>query len=185
MKRRSLKLKIASPCNADWNKMSGDEAIRFCGECNKNVYHLSYMSNEQVEQLLSRAEDTPCVRFYERKDGSVLLGDCPVGGKKARRRRTAVAVGAAMLSAVGLAMYPGGSAPGPNDVDIDTEPDAHEVRMGGMMPEPPPEPDPPATMGEIDMTARPAMGKPISRPPKADVSKDQVRPRTPATDNTK
>jgi len=148
MKRRSLKLKVASPCNADWDKMSGDEAIRHCKQCDKNVYHLSHMSNEQVESLLERADEQPCVRFYERPDGSVLLGDCPVGNKKTRRKRTAIGVGAAMLSAVGLAIFPGIV---PTSWTSDkSEQEHHSEQIMGMMavekPEPKPEQQPPPVM---------------------------------------
>lgn len=30
-------LRVASPCRADWDKMQGDDRMRFCGTCAKNV----------------------------------------------------------------------------------------------------------------------------------------------------
>ena len=36
-------LKIAAPCPADWDQMFSfeDERVRFCSQCNLNVYNLS------------------------------------------------------------------------------------------------------------------------------------------------
>lgn len=176
MKRRPLKLKVASPCNADWDKMSGTDAIRHCSECDKNVYHLSHMTTEQVEQLLNRAGAAPCVRFYERADGTVLLGDCPVGQKSKQRRRMFVGagVGAAMLSAVGLALAPGGGASANVPQEQHKEPPC-DVVQGGIGPESLPTPPRPKTkptrdrvrprakMGAVAATHRPRphMGKAV------------------------
>jgi hypothetical protein len=32
------KIKIASPCGANWDEMYGSERKRFCAECKLNVY---------------------------------------------------------------------------------------------------------------------------------------------------
>ena len=37
-------VRVASPCNASWDAMKGDDRVRFCGECQKNVYNLSAMT---------------------------------------------------------------------------------------------------------------------------------------------
>ncbi len=81
--RRALPLleniQIASPCNADWNSMSGDERVRFCGDCRKQVYNLSGMSADEAEALLREKEGDLCARLYRRADGTVLTTDCPEG----------------------------------------------------------------------------------------------------------
>jgi len=86
-------LRIASPCTASWDKMTGDDRVRFCGDCRKNVYNLSSMTRDQAENLLRENEGGLCVRFYQRKDGTVMTTDCPVGVRKRRRRRIAIAAG--------------------------------------------------------------------------------------------
>ena len=80
-------IRIASPCRADWNTMQGDDRVRHCGECNKNVYNLSNMTRDEAEALLlSRGH--LCIRYYRRSDGTILLADdCPVGLRKRRFRR--------------------------------------------------------------------------------------------------
>src|SRR5207244_3242790 len=82
-------LRIATPCNADWDDMAqvDGERVRFCGKCEKNVYNLSAMSRDAAEQLVREREGRVCVRFYQRADGTVLTGDCPVAVRKQRLRR--------------------------------------------------------------------------------------------------
>jgi len=70
--------------------MVGDEHVRFCGQCEKNVYNLSSLPREEAEALLVAKEGKMCVRLYRRDDGTVLTNDCPVGVKKRRRRRAAL-----------------------------------------------------------------------------------------------
>ena len=63
--------------------MYGDDRVRFCSSCNLNVYNLSGMSRQEVTELFRLVEGRLCVRFYRRKDGTVLTRDCPVGLKVA------------------------------------------------------------------------------------------------------
>ena len=79
-------LKVASPCHADWDEMEGDDQVRFCGGCRKNVYNLSEMSHADAQALVNRLEGRLCVRFYTRADGTLLTQDCPVGLRAVRRK---------------------------------------------------------------------------------------------------
>jgi hypothetical protein len=102
-------VRIASQCNASWEKMQGDERVRFCGDCSKNVYNISAMAAEEAEALLaSRLNGEICVRLYRRDDGTVLTEDCPVGVKKKRRRKLAFGIagaGALAAAAVTSSLY--------------------------------------------------------------------------------
>jgi TonB family protein len=73
------KIKVAAPCKAEWRWMYGDDRIRFCGQCNQNVYNLSAMTREQAEDLILRTDGRLCVRFYRRADGTILTKNCSVG----------------------------------------------------------------------------------------------------------
>src|SRR5215211_3467705 len=84
-------IRIASPCNADWDEMIGNDRARFCGQCNLNVYNLSSMTREEAELLIGRTEGRLCVRYFRRTDGSVMTKDCPVGLRAVRRRMSYVA----------------------------------------------------------------------------------------------
>jgi hypothetical protein len=74
-------VRVASPCNASWEDMDAidGERVKFCGGCKKNVYNLSAMSQEEAEGLLRKHEGHLCIRYYERRDGTILTADCPVG----------------------------------------------------------------------------------------------------------
>jgi hypothetical protein len=91
---------VASPCQADWNQMMGDDRVRFCGACSLNVFNLSAMSRAEAESLIARTEGRLCVKFYRRRDGSILTEDCPVGLRAIRRRMSylARAIASAVLS---------------------------------------------------------------------------------------
>ncbi len=86
---------VAAPCPADWDGMIGGDRVRFCSQCQLNVYNLSTMSKFEAESLIARTEGRLCVRFYRRRDGSILTDNCPVGLRALRRRalriKTAVA----------------------------------------------------------------------------------------------
>jgi hypothetical protein len=79
-------IQVASPCQAAWDAMTGDNHARFCGQCQKHVYNLSGMTRADAEALVNRTEGRMCVRFFRRADGTVLTQDCPVGLRAVRKR---------------------------------------------------------------------------------------------------
>src|SRR5215210_3096990 len=94
-------VRVAAPCPADWEKMVGDERVRFCGQCELNVYNLSGMTRREAEALVAGTEGRLCVRFYRRADGTILTRNCPVGLRALKRRVSRVA-GAALSAALGF-----------------------------------------------------------------------------------
>jgi hypothetical protein len=105
-KKRSLpvleNLRVASPCGEDWSAMQGDDRVRHCDKCDKNVFDLSAMTRAEAETFVANIEGSACVRFFRRTDGTVMTSDCPVGVRRRRRRRVAsllVAAGSAGLLA--------------------------------------------------------------------------------------
>ncbi|MFT3839718.1 MAG: hypothetical protein QM723_22220 [Myxococcaceae bacterium] len=96
-------VKVASPCNADWEQMEGDDQARHCKLCQKNVYNLSQMNAVDARALLLEREGKLCVRFYARKDGTVLTADCPKGVQRKRLRLVAAIASAASVVLAGAA----------------------------------------------------------------------------------
>jgi len=94
-------IQVATPCTADWNQMTGDDRVRHCGQCQKNVYNLSGMMRDEAEALLRERNGDLCVRYYQRHDGTILLADCTVGRSNRSRHRW-IAAGAAGLISAGL-----------------------------------------------------------------------------------
>jgi len=87
-------LSIASPCPKLWSEMelTASEAVRFCGDCKKNVYNVAQMSSLEAALLLQKGcaqreagmESSVCMQLYRRADGTVITDDCPVGLKRIR-----------------------------------------------------------------------------------------------------
>jgi hypothetical protein len=77
--------------------MVGDERVRVCNGCEKQVFNLSEMTRAEAEALLATRGIKPCVRFYRRADGTILTADCAPGARRSRRLAV-VAAGTAMLS---------------------------------------------------------------------------------------
>jgi hypothetical protein len=151
-------IRVATPCSADWNAMTGDERVRACASCNKNVYNVSALTREEAEALILEKEGALCVRYYQRKDGTILLKDCSIGIRQKRKRRVVAAGVAALLgggvfAAIRLSADVKRPAPAPtNSASVDpwdpattpatddaprpeahpTPPPDHIAKMGGM-----------------------------------------------------
>lgn len=98
MESRSLRredVRIASPCPASWDGMLGDDQVRYCHHCSQAVYNLSSMTGAEAKLLLKTTQGRMCVRYFVRKDGTIMTADCPVGlariRKLAAKRISAVA----------------------------------------------------------------------------------------------
>src|SRR5262245_23373383 len=72
-------IRIASPCPARWEDMTGDDRSRHCRSCNRTVYNLLGMSAAQAIALIRAKEGALCLRLFRRADGKVLTADCPEG----------------------------------------------------------------------------------------------------------
>lgn len=142
------RVRVASPCPADWDKMIGDERVRFCGQCELNVYNLSALTRTQAEDLIGGTERRLCIRYYRRKDGSILTRDCPVGLARLKQRmsrvRRAVAAGLLGFFAGASGSYAVNGFKTvmgePHMVGVMVEPEA----VGRMV-----EPEPPAALPEV------------------------------------
>ena len=95
------RVRVAAPCKADWEKMVGDERVRYCDRCSLHVYNLSGMTRREAEALVTNAEGRLCIRYYRRADGTVLTRNCPVG-LSALKRRAARAATATLTAVLGF-----------------------------------------------------------------------------------
>ena len=150
-KINNLEFEIASPCNEDWDNMTGDDKNRHCDSCKKNVYNLSSMDQEEISELLSCAENL-CVRLYKRHDGTVLTEDCPVGIEQIKNLLRKKQILAACMCFITLMIST--VAQGGNKRELKGKV-AHTQLMGGMT-----YPDAQIEMGEI----APPIVRPIPTP---------------------
>jgi hypothetical protein len=79
-------LRIVSPCDVPWSSMEGDEAVRFCGKCRKNVYNVAQLPRAEAVALIERAEGRVCMQLTRRSDGTIVTGDCWAQLRRARKR---------------------------------------------------------------------------------------------------
>ena len=156
-------VRVAAPCPADWEKMVGDERVRYCGRCSLHVYNLSGMTKREAEGLVANAEGRLCVRYYKRADGSILTRNCPVGLRAVKQRVSRIA-GAALSAALGFFAGLGlnfGFAPAPLRHTMGQMiATPHELER----PEPPPLVEisrPPVyeVKGEMELPIHPVMGR--------------------------
>jgi len=188
---------IASPCTADWNQMVGDDKVRYCGKCEKNVFNLSAMTREEAEITVLAKNGDLCVRLYQRADGTVLTQDCPVGVRRKRLRLVgALAIGSSLAgAAMAMVVGQGDEEPPPVTTAVvdpieyvpmpTAEPTAAPIVtttvppaphdngkwVAGGLRAPPPSPPPPKHVVHPEPKIHPKMGKP-SMPPKG--SKDPL-----------
>lgn len=141
-------LVIAAPCSISWDSMDGDERVRHCSVCAKNVYNVSDMTAKEAESFLKENGSSQCLRFYRRQDGTIMTDNCPVGLRKLRDRfrkiSGLVASFAASFFAFGL---PARSQP----AEKQPEP-VKAVELRGEAPMPKPahtQTDPLPTMGKV------------------------------------
>lgn len=101
------RLRIASPCPVGWDQMAGDNRVRFCDQCQLNVYNIAELSRTEVKELIASSEGRICARLFRRADGTVLIKDCPVGLRALRlrvsKRVAAVFAAIASISSLGSA----------------------------------------------------------------------------------
>jgi hypothetical protein len=154
---------IAAPCSADWDQMVGDDRVRFCRSCEKNVYNLSALPRDEAEALLAARDGKMCVRLYKRADGTVLTSDCPVGVKRRRRRRAVAGVLGGGLLAAGAALASASSTRmGSALPDVTVTGGAVAMPMGSAVVTPPPTPSVDPTQNVVPMMGAPA---PVKAPP--------------------
>jgi hypothetical protein len=95
---------VASPCTADWERMTGDNRVRHCAQCNLNVYNFAEMTSREVADLVAASKGHRlCGRLYRRADGTLLTSDCPVG-LRTRVHRISRRVGLVLFAATGLSL---------------------------------------------------------------------------------
>jgi hypothetical protein len=159
---RRTHLPISSPCHEDWDAMDRVERGRFCGQCDKQVFDLSSMTEREAKGVLAEhAGARICVRYCHESDGAI------------RFRPEAPARAAAVLAVALAACTPHeGEAtmgqPRPTVQGVGVE-------MGKVAPvKPEPEPEPEPLMGAVEVVPPEPEPKPDPTPPRVIETKGDV-----------
>ena len=92
-------LLIAAPCPVSWESMKGDDRVRFCSGCSKNVFNLSDMSDIELEHFLQANGANQCVRLFRRSDGKIMTDNCPLAFRAIRNKwRRIVHIASALVA---------------------------------------------------------------------------------------
>lgn len=95
---------IQSPCSVNWNDMDGDQMVRFCGQCKKNVHNLSTLPPKEVASVLQKRKIEPtCVIMRRNSSGQVVFDNCPVFLRASRDRFCAIVANVLLILAWSLA----------------------------------------------------------------------------------
>ncbi len=122
MSKKSLidSIEVKSPCSEDWNKMRGNNQVRFCSHCNLNVNNLSAMTRKEALKLVRKAEGRICVQYIQNP-----IDKKPVFGDKIYQitRRAGIAAGvlSASLTLSTISYAQDKIEPLPNNTETQTE----------------------------------------------------------------
>ncbi len=98
---------IAAPCPISWDNMNGDDRVRHCSGCNKNVYNIADMTDAEANEFFEKNGSTECIRIFRRTDGKMMTDNCPKGLRLVRNRiMTGIKLGAGIAAAI-FAFIPG------------------------------------------------------------------------------
>jgi len=56
-------IEVKSPCTENWDEMQGNNTVRFCSHCAKNVNNISEMTRKETMRLVRSSGGSLCVRY--------------------------------------------------------------------------------------------------------------------------
>jgi len=65
-------IRVKTPCQENWEAMSGGEQERFCDKCQHSVHDLTALTPAEAETLFAEATRTPCVRYIPDEKGAPI-----------------------------------------------------------------------------------------------------------------
>ncbi|HJS52369.1 MAG TPA: hypothetical protein VJ781_10755, partial [Pyrinomonadaceae bacterium] len=75
-KRFIDRIKVKDPCTQDWETMRGNDTVRFCDHCWKNVTDISTMTRKRAMKVVRKSKGSLCVRYLEEpRDHSPMFAD--------------------------------------------------------------------------------------------------------------
>jgi hypothetical protein len=91
------RIEIPLPCHVPWADMTGDDRVRFCGDCRQNVYNVAMFTRAEATRLLNDSSGRVCLRIFRRPDGTVVTDDCRARLRAARKRGLLIFAGTLLV----------------------------------------------------------------------------------------
>lgn len=112
MKKKFIdSVRVKDPCTQSWDEMVGNDKVRFCTHCAKDVNNLSSMTRKEALRIVRRSGGSLCIRYVQRPEtnGPMFAGELT---QITRRRAPLIAasVMTASLSLTTIAYAQGGAA---------------------------------------------------------------------------
>jgi hypothetical protein len=118
MKKKNFidNVRVKDPCTQAWDEMVGNDKVRFCTHCAKDVNNLSAMTRKEAVRLVRKSGGSLCIRYVQRP-GTKAPMFAEQLTQITRRRIPLMAAGvmSASLSLATLTYAQGGAAPARND----------------------------------------------------------------------
>src|SRR5258706_2696011 len=58
-------VEVKSPCTEDWDKMHGNDRVRFCDHCAKDVKNLSAVTRKEAMRMVRASGGKICIRYIK------------------------------------------------------------------------------------------------------------------------
>jgi hypothetical protein len=114
MKKNFLdSIDVKSPCSESWDEMTGNDEIRFCAHCAKDVHNLSAMNRIEAEKLVRQSNGGICIRIEKNPSGK--SNAAPPKPVQIKRRATFAAGVLAASLTLATVSYAQGEAIVPKD----------------------------------------------------------------------
>ena len=88
------RITIPTPCDADWDSMTGNDQVRFCEHCSLTIHDISTMTRRRAEQLVARSNGKLCLRYHRAPDGDIIMAGSSGRLHHLTRRASRIAAGA-------------------------------------------------------------------------------------------
>src|SRR4030095_8872297 len=56
-------IRVANPCSEEWDQMTGNDRVRFCSHCAKDVNNISEMTPKEAVRLARASNGNICIRY--------------------------------------------------------------------------------------------------------------------------
>lgn len=67
------RVRVQTPCDATWEQMTGNDTVRFCEHCSKDVHDLSALTRRDAELLVLKSNGRLCVRYRRASDSNRII----------------------------------------------------------------------------------------------------------------
>jgi ankyrin repeat protein len=116
MKKKNFidKVRVNDPCTQAWDDMIGNDTVRFCTHCAKDVNNLSAMTRKEAVRLVRRSGGSLCIRYVQQPATKGPMFAEQLTQITRRVPRMAAGVMSASLSLATMTYAQGGTAPVPS-----------------------------------------------------------------------